>query len=79
MATMHSADAPLGRTARFHLRRLFDDLPCCHRSWANQGKRFFLHGYERAFDIEFACAETEAGTDAVLDEGTLDEVTAGPV
>ena len=50
VATMHRADAPLGRTARFHMRRLFDNLPCCHRSWANQGKRFFLHGYERAFE-----------------------------
>ncbi len=74
VATMHRADAPLGRTARFHMRRLFDNLPCCHRSWANQGKRFFLHGYERTFDIEFACAETESGTDAVIDDNALDEV-----
>jgi 6-pyruvoyltetrahydropterin/6-carboxytetrahydropterin synthase len=49
---MHRADAPIGRTARFHMRALFENLPCCHRSWANQGKRFFLHGYERTFEIE---------------------------
>jgi len=74
VATMHRADAPLGRTARFHMRKLFDGLPCCHRTWANQGKRFFLHGYERAFDIEFACAETDPATGLVVDDGTLKEV-----
>ncbi len=76
VATMHRSDAPLGRTARFHMRKLFDDLPCCHRSWANQGKRFFLHGYERAFDIEFACADTEPGTGLVVDDNSLKEVRA---
>lgn len=75
-ATIHRADAPSGRAARFHLRRVFDSLPCCHRSWANQGKRFFLHGYERAFEVEFACAETESGTGLVVDAGTVSEIRA---
>jgi len=56
---MHRYDAPFGRTARFHVRTTFDNLPCCHRSSTNPGNRYFLHGYERAFEIEFACAETE--------------------
>lgn len=64
VAVMHRADAPIGRTPRFHMRKLFDNLPCCHRSWANQGKQFFLHGYERSFEVEFACAETESDTDS---------------
>jgi 6-pyruvoyltetrahydropterin/6-carboxytetrahydropterin synthase len=76
IATMHREDAPFGRTARFHMRKVFDNLPCCHRSWANQGKRFFLHGYERTFEIEFACAETEPGTGVVLDSTPLKEVLA---
>ncbi len=76
VATVHRADAPVGRTARFHMCELFDELPCCHRSWANQGKRFFLHGYERSFEIEFACAETESGTGSVVDDITLKEVRA---
>jgi 6-pyruvoyltetrahydropterin/6-carboxytetrahydropterin synthase len=58
-ATMHRDDAPSGRTARFHARTLFDNLPCCHRSATNPGNRYFLHGYDRRFEIEFACAETE--------------------
>ncbi len=74
VTTMLRADAPSGRTARLHMRKLFDDLPCCHRSWANQGKRFFLHGYERAFDIEFACADTEPGSGLVLASGPLREI-----
>jgi 6-pyruvoyl tetrahydropterin synthase len=74
VATIHRADTPIGRAARFHARRLFDELPCCHRSWANRGKRFFLHGYERAFEVEFACAETEPGTDLVVDGGTIGEI-----
>ncbi len=76
VATIHRADAPIGRTARFHMRALFDNLPCCHRSWAHQGKRVFLHGYERAFEIEFACAETESGTGLVLGSGLVKEVRA---
>jgi 6-pyruvoyltetrahydropterin/6-carboxytetrahydropterin synthase len=76
IATLHRDDAPLGRTARFHIRKSFDNLPCCRRSWANHGKRVFLHGYERAFEIEFACAETEPGTGAVLDAKTLTQVWA---
>jgi 6-pyruvoyl tetrahydropterin synthase len=76
VATMHRADAPIGRAPRFHMSTLFDNLPCCHRSWANQGKRFFLHGYERTFEVEFACAETEAGTGLVVDSSSLKEVRA---
>jgi 6-pyruvoyl-tetrahydropterin synthase len=74
VATMHRADAPVGRTARFHMRKLFDNLPCCHRSWANHGKRFFLHGYARTFEVEFACAETEPDTGVVVDSGSLREI-----
>ena len=74
VATMHRADAPVGRTARFHMRKLFDHLPCCHRSWANHGKRFFLHGYERTFEIEFACAQTEPDTGMVVDSSSVREI-----
>ncbi|HTY31499.1 6-carboxytetrahydropterin synthase [Mycobacterium sp.] len=74
VATMHRADTPNGRAARFHTRKLFGELPCCHRSWANRGKRFFLHGYERAFEVEFACAEAEPGTGLVVDGGAVSEV-----
>lgn len=74
IATMHRDDAPFGRTPRFHMRQVFANLPCCHRSWTNRGKRFFLHGYERTFEIEFACAETAAGTGSVLDPDALEEV-----
>ncbi len=74
VATMHCADAPSGRAARFHMRKLFDELPCCHRSWANLGKRFFLHGYERSFEVEFASAQTELGTGLVVDVGTVAEI-----
>ena len=76
IATMHRDDAPLGRTARFHMRKLFDSLPCCHRSWTNEGKRFFLHGYERTFEIEFACAQTEPGTGLVLAPAVVEEIRA---
>ncbi|MGE2816336.1 6-carboxytetrahydropterin synthase [Mycobacterium heidelbergense] len=75
VAVMHRADAPVGRTARFHMRKMFDNLPCCYRSWANQGKRFFLHGYERTFEIEFACAETEPDT-SVVDPGAVRVIRA---
>jgi 6-pyruvoyltetrahydropterin/6-carboxytetrahydropterin synthase len=74
VATMHRADAPIGRTARFHTRKLFDDFPCCHRSWAHPGKRFFLHGCERTFEVEFACAETEPSTGLVVDGSALNAV-----
>jgi 6-pyruvoyl-tetrahydropterin synthase len=76
VATMHRADAPIGRAARFHVRKLFDDLPCCHRSWAHEGRGFFLHGYERSFEVEFACAEVEPGTGFVVDLRTLKAVRA---
>ena len=76
VATMHRADAPVGQRARFHMRKLFDNLPCCHRSWANQGKRFFLHGYERTFEVEFAFAETEPDTGEVVDSSAVREIRA---
>ncbi|GAB7143520.1 6-carboxytetrahydropterin synthase [Mycobacterium riyadhense] len=76
IATIHRADAPIGRTARFHLRKRFGDLPCCHRSWSRQGKRFFLHGYERTFEVEFACAETAPGTGLVVDTRCLKDLRA---
>jgi 6-pyruvoyltetrahydropterin/6-carboxytetrahydropterin synthase len=76
IATMHRADAAIGRTARFHFRKRFGELPCCHRSWSRQDKRFFLHGYERLFEIEFACAETEPRSGLVLDAHCLKDVRA---
>ncbi|MEB3984221.1 6-carboxytetrahydropterin synthase [Mycobacterium sp. 663a-19] len=76
VAIMLRADAPVGRTARVHMRKAFGNLPCCRRSWANQGKRFFLHGYERTFEVEFACAETEPGTGVVVGSGTVGEIDA---
>ncbi|NJC73094.1 6-carboxytetrahydropterin synthase [Planosporangium thailandense] len=60
--------------ADFRVRKLFDDLPCCHRSWAHGGKCAFLHGYERSFEIEFACAELDPATGFVVDFGDLKEV-----
>ena len=56
--------------------KLIDNLPCCHRSWANQGKRFFLHGYEWTFEAEFACAETEPDTGEVVDSSAVREIRA---
>lgn len=76
VATMHRADTPIGRAAKFHARKVFESLPCCHRSWSNPGKRFFLHGCERTFEIEFACAETEPGSGSVVDSAALNEVRA---
>jgi 6-pyruvoyltetrahydropterin/6-carboxytetrahydropterin synthase len=76
-ATLHRDDAPLGRTAKFRLRKRFADLPCCHRSWSRQGaKRSFLHGYERQFEIEFACAETDPVAGTVIDAHCLMQVSA---
>lgn len=75
-ATVRRADPPGERTARFRVRKLFDDLPCCHRSWAHRGKCYFLHGYERTFEVEFACAETEPGTGFVVDFSSLKDVRA---
>lgn len=76
LTTIHRADAPSGRTPRFHLRKHFDDLPCCHRSWANPGKRFFLHGCERRFEVEFACAEIEPESGLVVDGDAVGEIRA---
>lgn len=62
--------------ARFSVVKLFDDLPCSHRSWAHGGKCAFLHGYERCFEIEFGCERLEAGTGFVVDFGELKQVRA---
>ena len=40
------------------------------------GEAVFLHGYERTFEVEFACAETEPGTGLVVDRDSLKEVRA---
>jgi 6-pyruvoyltetrahydropterin/6-carboxytetrahydropterin synthase len=76
VATMHRADAPAGRTARFHLRTRFDGLPCCQRVWTGTGKQAFLHGYERTFEIEFACAETEPGSGLVVNNECIKTIRA---
>lgn len=76
IAAIHRADGPAGRAAEFQIRRRFDELPCCHRSWAQQGNCMFLHGYEREFDVEFSCAETEPNTGLVLDRSSLRDVRA---
>ncbi|MFH8886296.1 6-pyruvoyl trahydropterin synthase family protein [Streptomyces californicus] len=60
----------------FAVTKLFDDLPCCHRSWAHDGKCRFLHGYERSFEIEFACAELDPVTGFVVDFSALKNVRA---
>ncbi|OBK17153.1 hypothetical protein A5636_23830 [Mycobacterium asiaticum] len=73
---MHRDDAPPGRTAKFHLRKWFDDLACCHRSWSGLGKDFFLHRYEQRFEIEFACAETDLDTGMVVDAACIADVRA---
>lgn len=75
-ATMHRDDAPVGRTARFHLRKRFGGLHCCRRSWSDNGKRLFLHGYALSFEIEFACAETETESGQVLGSDCLDDIRA---
>jgi 6-pyruvoyltetrahydropterin/6-carboxytetrahydropterin synthase len=64
------------RAAAFRVRKLFDDLPCCHRSWVHQGKCAFLHGYERTFEVEFGCSELERDTGFVVDFGALKDVRA---
>jgi 6-pyruvoyl tetrahydropterin synthase len=76
VATMHRADSPVGQRARLHMRKLFDNLPCCRSSWANQGRRLFLHGYERTFEVEFACAKTEPDTGVVVDPSAVKEIRA---
>lgn len=75
-AAVSAVDAPQGHhsVTAFTVRKLFDDLPCCHRSWAHQGKCAYLHGYERSFLIEFACLHLEPNTDFVVDFGDLKEV-----
>ncbi|MFE6774975.1 6-pyruvoyl tetrahydropterin synthase family protein [Streptomyces sp. NPDC057702] len=64
------------RPTAFSVRKLFDDLPCCHRSWAHAGKCAFLHGYERSFVVEFGCARLEPDTGFVVDFGELKSVRA---
>ncbi|MGH3373725.1 MAG: 6-pyruvoyl trahydropterin synthase family protein [Actinoallomurus sp.] len=63
-----------GRPARFSVVKLFDDLPCAHRSWAHGGKCAFLHGYERSFEVEFGCSDFEPKTGFVVDFGDLKDV-----
>ncbi|MGW0337722.1 6-pyruvoyl trahydropterin synthase family protein [Streptomyces sp. NPDC003011] len=76
-ATRTDESGPLHHApARFSVTKLFDDLPCTHRSWAHDGKCAFLHGYERSFEIEFGCSELEAKTGFVVDFGDLKEVRA---
>ncbi|MDT8911797.1 6-carboxytetrahydropterin synthase [Amycolatopsis sp. PS_44_ISF1] len=78
MTATHPAPAGIisGRSTAFRVRKLFDDLPCCHRSWAHEGKCAFLHGYERVFELEFSCSELEPDTGFVVDFGGLKEVRA---
>ncbi|MFI1227510.1 MULTISPECIES: 6-pyruvoyl trahydropterin synthase family protein [unclassified Streptomyces] len=71
------APAPGGHpAAAFTVTKLFDDLPCCHRSWAHDGKCRFLHGYERSFEVEFACVELDPVTGFVVDFSALKNVRA---
>lgn len=72
-ATMHRDDAPVGRTARFHLRKRFGGLNCCRRSWTDNGKRLFLHGYALSFEIELACDERQSD-DQVISTECLDDI-----
>jgi 6-pyruvoyltetrahydropterin/6-carboxytetrahydropterin synthase len=58
----------------FSTTKLFDDLPCVHRTWQHPGKCAYLHGYERSFEVEFACTTLEEGTGFVVDLGDLKEV-----
>ncbi|AXI80135.1 6-pyruvoyl trahydropterin synthase family protein [Peterkaempfera bronchialis] len=51
-------------------------LPCCHRSWAHDGRCVYLHGYERSFELEFACAELDPATGFVIDFSALKGVRA---
>lgn len=74
-ATMHRDDAPVGRTARFHLRKRFGGLHCCRRSWSDNGKRLFLHGYALSFEIEFACDERQFD-DQLLNTECLEDIRA---
>ncbi|KDM90808.1 6-carboxytetrahydropterin synthase [Photobacterium galatheae] len=61
---------------RFTVTKMFDDLPCSHRAWAQQGKCSFLHGYERVFTIEFGCNELEKDTGFVIDFGAMKTIRA---
>lgn len=58
-ATMHRADAPVGRTARLHLRNRFS---------------FVLHGCQRTFEIEFACAAPDPETGLAVSPSYLEGV-----
>lgn len=74
-ATMHRDDAPVGRTARFHLRKRFGGLHCCRRNWFDNGKRLFLQGYQLTFEIEFACDERDSD-DQMLSAECLGDIRA---
>lgn len=58
----------------YRVSKLFEDLPCCHRSWANKGHCAFLHGYERRFNVEFCCLTLETGTGFVVDFSALKKI-----
>jgi 6-pyruvoyltetrahydropterin/6-carboxytetrahydropterin synthase len=60
----------------FSTTKLFDDLPCVHRTWQHKGKCALLHGYERRFEIEFGCAALDPETGFVIDLGDLKEIRA---
>lgn len=51
--------------------KLFDDLPCAHRAWAQGGNCVFLHGYERSFELTFEAEALEIGTGFVVDFSRL--------
>ncbi len=56
--------------------KLFDDLPCAHRSWAQAGNCRFLHGYERSFEVTFAADKLEPGTGFIVDFSKLKGIRA---
>jgi 6-pyruvoyl tetrahydropterin synthase len=60
----------------FSTTKLFDDLPCVHRTWQHRGKCALLHGYERRFEIEFGCTTLAPDTGFVIDLGDLKETRA---
>lgn len=76
VATMHRADAPVGQRARFHTGKLFDNLPRLPPLVGEPGEAVFLHGYERAFEVEFACADTGPDFGVVLDSSAVREIRA---
>jgi len=60
--------------ARFTVSKLFDDLPCCHRTWRHEGRCAYLHGYERRFEVRFSCEELDPKTGFVVDFASLKSI-----